>query len=206
MKIQIDGKEKKFNLSGVESLGALFGLIYDSVKKEGRVVSKIILDSKEISPEREEEIDGVSIEGYSHLDIGTKTPRDIAKESIEDGLLYIDHLEKELREVVGGLRSGSVPKFGRRLMECLEDLTDFLELFISVKETSAVDLGKISIDGKKVDDIETLMLSAIKETVSTREGDGVEHAINSIEMILLPVLDLFRRCMREIDRLMGVSG
>jgi hypothetical protein len=69
-----------------------------------------------------------------------------------------------------------------------------------------VDPRDIIVDGKRVDDLETLMLSAIKETVSTDQGEGVDHTINSIEMILIPVLGLFRKCIIEIDRLMDTEG
>jgi hypothetical protein len=202
MKITIDGKRRSFDSPGDVNLGVLLQIIYEEIRKDGRLVHRITLDGEEISPEKEDALASARITDFDKLEIGTSTHREVAKESIVDSLAFIDHIVKEFRKVVRGLRDNDLESFRNKLMESLQDLSDFVELFSSIKAMSSVDTRKINIDGKRVEDLETLMLSAIKETVSTDQGEGIDHTINSIEMILIPVLDLFKRCILEIDRLM----
>jgi hypothetical protein len=202
MKITIDGKRRSFDLPGDGNLGVLLQIIYEEIRKDGRLVHRITLDGEEISPEKEDALASERITDFDKLEIGTSTYREVAKESIVDSLAFIDQIVKEFRNIVRGLRDNDLESFRDKLMESLQDLSDFVELFSSIKAMSSVDTRKINIDGKRVEDLETLMLSAIKETVSTDQGEGIDHTINSIEMILIPVLDLFKRCILEIDRLM----
>ncbi len=205
MKILVDGKKRDFNTPENGNLGMLLETIYEAIRKDGSLVSRIILDGEEISPEREEALASAGISGFKKLEIGTSTQREVAKETIREGLSFVDYMVKEFRDIVTGLRNDNLESLRKKLMTCLQDLGDFVELFSTIKAMSSVDTRKINIDGKRVEDLETLMLSAIKETVSTDQGEGVEHTINSIEMILIPVLDLFRRCIVEIDALMGTD-
>ncbi len=205
MKILVDGKKRDFNTPENGNLGMLLETIYEAIRKDGSLVSRIILDGEEISPEREEALASAGISDFKKLEIGTSTQREVAKETIREGLSFVDYMVKEFRDIVTGLRNDNLESMRKKLMTCLQDLGDFVELFSTIKAMSSVDTRKINIDGKRVEDLETLMLSAIKETVSTDQGEGVEHTINSIEMILIPVLDLFRRCIVEIDALMGTD-
>lgn len=203
MKILVDGKKRDFNAPENGNLGMLLETIYEAIRKEGSLVSRIILDGEEISPEREDALASAGISDFKKLEIGTSTQREVAKETIREGLSFVDYMVEEFRNIVTGLRNDNLESLRNKLMTCLQDLSDFVELFSTIKAMSSVDTRKINIDGKRVEDLETLMLSAIKETVSTDQGEGVDHTINSIEMILIPVLDLFRRCIIEIDALMG---
>ncbi len=205
MKILVDGKKRDFNAPGDGNLGMLLETIYEDIRKDGSLVSRIILDGEEISPEREEALASAGISDFKKLEIGTSTRRQVAKETIREGLSFVDYMVKEFRDIATGLRNDNLESPRNKLMTCLQDLSDFVELFSTIKAMSSVDTRKISIDGKRVEDLETLMLSAIKETVSTDQGEGADHTINSIEMILIPVLDLFRRCIVEIDGLMGTD-
>lgn len=206
MKITIDGKKRKFELPEADNFGALLEVIYEKIRKEGRLVNRILIDGEEISPEKEEALGPSQLSGFKQLEIVTSSKREVAKESIRDSLAFIDHIVKEFRDLVKGLREGNVDVLGERMMGCLQDLSDFVELFSTIKQMSPVDTRQIIIDGKRVDDLETLMLAAIKETISTDQKEGVHHTINSIEMILIPVLNLFKRCITEIDSTMGRKG
>jgi hypothetical protein len=206
MKITIDGKKRVFKQAKENNLRALLDIIYEEIRKDGRMVQRISIDGEEISPEKEEVLGSTEITEFKKLEIGTSSRQEVAKESIRDALAFIDYLVGQLREVVKGLRKKEGGPTWEMLMASLQDLSDFVELFSSIKQTSSVDPRDIIVDGKRVDDLETLMLSAIKETVSTDQGEGVDHTINSIEMILIPVLGLFRKCIIEIDRLMDTEG
>jgi hypothetical protein len=206
MKVTIDGKKRVFQQAKENNLRSLLEIIYEEIRKDGRMVQRISIDGEEISPEREEALGSTEITEFKKLEIGTSSRQEVAKESIRDALAFIDYLVGQLREVVNGIRNQDGKPTGEMLMTSLQDLSDFVELFSSIKQTSSVDPRDIIVDGKRVDDLETLMLSAIKETVSTDQGEGVDHTINSIEMILIPVLGLFRKCIIEIDRLMDTVG
>lgn len=206
MKVTIDGKKRVFQQAKENNLRSLLEIIYEEIRKDGRMVHRISIDGEEISPEREEALGSTEITEFKKLEIGTSSRQEVAKESIRDALAFIDYLVGQLREVVNGIRNQDGKPTGEMLMTSLQDLSDFVELFSSIKQTSSVDPRDIIVDGKRVDDLETLMLSAIKETVSTDQGEGVDHTINSIEMILIPVLGLFRKCIIEIDRLMDTVG
>lgn len=206
MKVTIDGKKRVFQQAKENNLRSLLEIIYEEIRKDGRMVHRISIDGEEISPEREEALGSTEIIEFKKLEIGTSSRQEVAKESIRDALAFIDYLVGQLREVVNGIRNQDGKPTGEMLMTSLQDLSDFVELFSSIKQTSSVDPRDIIVDGKRVDDLETLMLSAIKETVSTDQGEGVDHTINSIEMILIPVLGLFRKCIIEIDRLMDTVG
>ncbi|NIS75184.1 MAG: hypothetical protein GTO08_07865 [Deltaproteobacteria bacterium] len=206
MIITIDGKKRVFKRAKENNLRALLEIIYEEIRKDGRMVHRISIDGEEISPEKEEELGSTEITEFKKLEIGTSSRQEVAKESIRDALAFIDYLVGQLRGVVNGLRKKEGEPTGGMLMASLQDLSDFVELFSSIKQTSSVDPRDIIVDGKRVDDLETLMLSAIKETVSTDQGEGDDHTINSIEMILIPVLGLFRKCIIEIDRLMDTEG
>lgn len=206
MKVTIDGKKRDFQQAKENNLRSLLEIIYEEIRKDGRMVHRISIDGEEISPEREEALGSTEITEFKKLEIGTSSRQEVAKESIRDALAFVDYLVGQLREVVNGIRNQDGKPTGEMLMTSLQDLSDFVELFSSIKQTSSVDPRDIIVDGKRVDDLETLMLSAIKETVSTDQGEGVDHTINSIEMILIPVLGLFRKCIIEIDRLMDTVG
>jgi len=128
MRLRIDGCDVSLDLPAASTFGDVLAEAGRRVTSEGRVVSRIVVDGREISTSFEREMADRPVAGDAGIEISTTTPAALFREALEGAVDLSFAIRRDAGTILSALRSGDLAAAGPRYAGCIESLGTFFHL------------------------------------------------------------------------------
>jgi len=128
MRLRIDGLEIPLDRSAFSTFGAVLAEAGRLVAADGRVVSRIVADGREISTRLEREMADRPVAGIDGVDITTTTPDLLFREALGGAIDLSLAIRRDAKTILSSLRAGDLPAAGPVYAKCMESLGTFFHL------------------------------------------------------------------------------
>jgi hypothetical protein len=132
MRLRIDGIDVSPDLSAGPTFGAVLAEAGRKVASEGRVVSRIVADGREISTRFEREMADRPSGEIDTVDITTATPDALSREALDGAVDLSLAIRRDAVAILASLRAGDLAAAGPRFAACVESLGTFFRLATAV--------------------------------------------------------------------------
>ena len=126
--MRIDGCDVSLDLPAGSPFGAVLAEAGRKVASEGRVVSRIVADGREISTRFEREMADRPVGEIDAVDITTTTPDALYREALDGAVDLSLAIRRDAVTILSSLRGGDLAAAGPRYAACIESLGTFFQL------------------------------------------------------------------------------
>jgi len=128
MRLLIDGSDVSWDLSALHTFGTVVEEAGRRAAAGGRVVSRVIVDGREISTRLEREIAARPSGEIGEVRITTTTPGALLREALDGALDLSVAILRDVQSVAASIRSGDIPAARSLYVSCVESLATFFQL------------------------------------------------------------------------------
>jgi len=128
MRLRIDGCDVFPDLPAGSTFGAVLVEAGRTVASQGRVVSRIVADGREISTRFEREMADRPVGEIETVDITTTTPDALYREALDGAVDLSLAIRRDAVTILSSLRAGDLAAAGPRYAACIESLGTFFHL------------------------------------------------------------------------------
>jgi len=128
MRLRIDGGDVSLDLSEGSAFCAVLAQAERRVVSEGRVVSRIVVDGREISTRFEREMADRPVGEIDTVDITTTTPDALFRDALDGAVDLSLAIRRDAATILSALRAGHTGAAGPRYAACVESLGTFFQL------------------------------------------------------------------------------
>ena len=128
MRLRIDGGDVSLDLPAGSAFGDALAHAGRKVASEGRIVSRIVVDGREISTRFEREMADRPVGEIDTVDIATTPPDALFREALDGAVDLSLAIRRDAVTILSSLRAGDLAAAGPRYAACIESLGTFFQL------------------------------------------------------------------------------
>ena len=128
MRLRIDGCDVSLDLPAGSTFGAVLAEAGRKVASQGRVVSRIVADGRELSTRFEREMADRPFGEIETVDVTTTTPDALFREALDGAIVLSLAIRRDAETILSTLRAGDLTAAGPRYEACIESLGTFFQL------------------------------------------------------------------------------
>jgi len=132
MRLRIDGCDVSLDLAPGSTFGAVLAEAGRKVVSQGRVVSRIVADGREISTRFEREMADRPVGEVDTVDVTTTTPDALFREALDGAIDLSLTIRRDAETTLSSLRAGDLAAAGPRYAACIESLGTFFQLAAAI--------------------------------------------------------------------------
>jgi hypothetical protein len=204
MRLRIDGCDVSLDLSAGSTFGAVLAEAGRKVASEGRVVSRIVADGREISTRFEREMADRPFAGIAGIEISTTTPDALFREALDGAVDLSLAIRRDVVTILSSLRAGDLAAAGPRYATCIESLGTFFQLAGAVFNAIGAGVFPLAVrPGSAVELPSPPVATAgiLQRLLRTQKGNDWNAVADILEREILPNIDgwsAFFKALREI--------
>jgi hypothetical protein len=204
MRLRIDGCDVSLDLSAGSTFGAVLAEAGRKVASEGRVVSRIVADGREISTRFEREMADRSVDGINGVEISTTTPDALLREALDGAVDLSLAIRRDAVTIVGFLRAGDLTAAGPRYAACIESLGTFFQLAGAVFNAIGTGVFPLSVRPGSAGELPSppdATAGILQRLIRTQKGNDWNAVADILELEILPNIDgwsAFFKALKEI--------
>lgn len=192
MRLRIDGCDVPLDLSAGSTFGAVLAGAGRKVASEGRVVSRIVADGREISTRFEREMDDRPIGGIDTVDVTTTTPDALFREALDGAVDLSLAIRRDAATILSALRAGDLAAAGPRYAACVESLGTFFQLAGAVFNAIGTGVFPLAVRPESAGELPTPPLATagiLQRLLRAQKGNDWSAVADILEKEILPNID-----------------
>ena len=192
MRLRIDGFDVPLDPSAGSTLGAVLAGAGGKVAAEGRVVSRIVADGREISTRFEREMDDRPIGGIDTVDVTTTTPDALFREALDGAVDLSLAIRRDAATILSALRAGDLAAAGPRYAACVESLGTFFQLAGAVFNAIGTGVFPLAVRPESAGELPTPPLATagiLQRLLRAQKGNDWNAVADILEKEILPNID-----------------
>jgi len=204
MRLRIDGGDVSLDLSEGSAFCAVLAQAERRVVSEGRVVSRIVVDGREISTRFEREMADRPVGEIDTVHITTTTPDALFREALDGAVDLSLAIRRDAVTILSSLRAGDLAAAGPRYAACIESLGTFFQLAGAVFNAIGTGLFPLAVRPGSAGELPSppLATAGILQRLLRAQKENDWNAVADIlELEILPNIDgwsAFFKALKEI--------
>jgi hypothetical protein len=204
MRLRIDGCDVSLDLSAGSTFGAVLAEAGRKVASEGRVVSRIVADGREISTRFEREMADRPVAGINGIEISTTTPDAMFREALDGAVDLSLAIRSDVVTILSSLRAGDLAAAGSRYATCIESLGTFFQLAGAVFNAIGTGVFPLAVRPGSAGELPSPPFATagiLQRLLRTQKGNDWNAVADILEREILPNIDgwsAFFKALKEI--------
>ncbi|HEY6097124.1 MAG TPA: hypothetical protein VIU83_03635 [Candidatus Deferrimicrobium sp.] len=204
MRLRIDGRDVSLDLPAGSTFGAVLAGAGRKVAAEGRVVSRIVADGREISTRFEREMADRPVVEIDTVDVTTTTPDALFREALDGAVDLSLAIRGDAVTLLASLRAGDLAAAGPRYATCIESLGTFFQLAGAVFNAIGTGVFPLAVPPGSAGELPTPPLATagiLQRLLRTQKGNDWSAVADILEKEILPNIDgwsAFFKALKEI--------
>ena len=178
------------NINTDNSLKELENLVNEYLTKSDHVITDIIVDENIIENKNEEITLGQDISNFNSIEFKSKPRVEIAFETLDSCICYINELNGRIHELVSLYRTNKQDEANALFVEVTTILDLFVQLMSKIQRIFTQSLGLKK--GKQSIELELNLLEVIKQLVPARQKNDMIMLCDLLEYELIANLDQWK--------------
>ena len=204
MRLRIDGCDVSPDLSAGSTFGAVLAEAGRKVASEGRVVSRIVADGREISTRFEREMADRSVGEIDTVDITTTTPDALFREALDGAVDLSLAIRRDAVTILSSVRAGDLTAAGPRYAACIESLGTFFHLAGAIFNAIGAGVFPLAIPPGSTEELPSPPFATagiLQRLLRTQKENDWNAVADILEREILPNIDgwsAFFKALKEI--------
>jgi hypothetical protein len=204
MRLRIDGCDVSLDLSAGSTFGAVLAEAGRKVASQGRVVSRIVADGREISTSFEREMADRPVGEIDTVDVTTSTPDALFREALHGAIDLSLAIRRDAETILASLRAGDLSVAGPRYAACIESLGTFFQLAGAIFNAIGTGVFPLAVRSGSVGELPTpptATAGILQRLVRTQQASDWNAVADILEGEILPNIDgwsAFFKALKEI--------
>lgn len=204
MRLRIDGCDVFLDLPAGSTFGAVLAGAGRKVASQGRVVSRIVADGREISTRFEREMTDRPVGEIDTVDVTTTTPDAMFREALDGAVDLSLAIRRDAVTILSSLRAGDIASAGPRYAVCIESLGTFFQLAGAVFNAIGTGVFPLAVRPGGAGELPTppaATAGILQRLLRTQKGNDWNAVADILEKEILPNIDgwsAFFKALREI--------
>ena len=204
MRLRIDGCDVSLDLSAGSTFGAVLAEAGRRVASEGRVVSRIVADGREISTRFEREMADRSVGEIDTVDITTTTPDALFREALDGAVDLSLAIRRDAVTILSSVRAGDLTAAGPRYAACIESLGTFFQLAGAVFNAIGTGVFPLAVRPGSAGELPSPPFATagiLQRLLEAQKGSDWKSVADILEREILPNIDgwsAFFKALKEI--------
>jgi hypothetical protein len=204
MRLRIDGCDVSLDLPAGSTFGAVLAEAGRKVASEGRVVSRIVADGREISTRFEREMADRSVGEIDTVDITTTTPDALLREALDGAVGLSLAIRRDAVTILSSLRAGDLTAAGPRYAACIESLWTFFQLAGAVFNAIGAGVFPLAVRPGSAGELPSppsATAGILQRMLRAQKGNDWDAVADILEREILPNIDgwsAFFKALKEI--------
>jgi hypothetical protein len=204
MRLRIDGGDVSLDLSAGSAFGAVLAQAGRKVASEGRVVSRIVVDGREISTRFEREMADRPVGEIDTVDITTTTPDALFREALDGAVDLSLAIRRDAVTILSALRAGDLAAAGPRYAACIESLGTFFQLAGAVFNAIGTGVFPLAVRPGSAGELPSPPFATagiLQRLLRTQKENDWNAVADILELEILPNIDgwsAFFKALKEI--------
>jgi len=204
MRLRIDGGDVSLDLSAGSAFCVVLAQAERKVASEGRVVSRIVVDGREISTRFEREMADRPVGEIDTVDITTATPDALFREALDGAVDLSLAIRRDAVTILSSLRAGDLAAAGPRYTACIESLGTFFQLAGAVFNAIGTDVFPLAVRPGSAGELPSPPFATagiLQRLLRTQKENDWNAVADILEREILPNIDgwsAFFKALKEI--------
>jgi len=204
MRLRIDGGDVSLDLSAGSAFCVVLAQAERKVASEGRVVSRIVVDGREISTRFEREMADRPVGEIDTVDITTATPDALFREALDGAVDLSLAIRRDAVTILSSLRAGDLAAAGPRYTACIESLGTFFQLAGAVFNAIGTDVFPLAVRPGSAGELPSPPFATagiLQRLLRTQKENDWNAVADILELEILPNIDgwsAFFKALKEI--------
>ena len=204
MRLRIDGCDVSLDLSAGSTFGFVLAEAGRKVASEGRVVSRVVADGREVSTRYEREMADRPAGEIDTLEITTTTPDVLLREALDGAVDLSLAIRRDAVTTLSSLRAGDLTTAGPRYAACIESLGTFFQLAGAVFNAIGTGVFPLAARSGSASDLPSPpgeTAGILQRLLQTQKGNDWNAVADILEREILPNIDgwsAFFKALKEI--------
>jgi hypothetical protein len=204
MRLRIDGCDVSLDPSAGSTFGAVLAGAGRKVASEGRVVSRIVADGREISTRFEREMADRQVGEIGTVDVTTTTPDVLFREALDGAVDLSLAIRRDAGTILSFLRAGDIAAAESRYAAFIESLGTFFQLAGAVFNAIGTGVIPLAVRPGSAGELPAPPLATagiLQQLLRTRKGNDWSAVADILEKEILPNIDgwtAFFKALKEL--------
>ena len=204
MRLRIDGCDVSLDLSAGSTFGAVLAEAGRTITSEGRVVSRIVADGREISTRFEREMADRSVGEIDTVDITTTTPDALFREALDGAVDLSLAIRRDAVTILSSVRAGDLAEAAPRYAACIESLGTFFQLAGAVFNAIGTGVFPLAVRPGSAGELPSPPFATagiLQRLLEAQKGNDWKSVADILEREILPNIDgwsAFFKALKEI--------
>jgi hypothetical protein len=204
MRLRIDGCDVFLDLPAGSTCGAVLVEAGRKVASQGRVVSRVVADGREISTRFEREMADRPVGEIDTVDVTTTTPDALFREALDGAVDLSVAIRRDAVTILSSLRAGDLAAAGPRYAACIESLGTFFQLAGAVFNAIGTGVFPLAVRPGSAGELPTppdATAGILQRLLQTQKGNDWSAVADILEKEILPNMDGwsdFFKALKEI--------
>ncbi|MHB1012044.1 MAG: hypothetical protein ACYC37_03950 [Desulfobacteria bacterium] len=204
MRLRIDGFDVSLDPPAGPTFGAVLAGAGRRVASQGRVVSRIVADGREISTRFEREMADRPVGEIDTVDVTTTTPGALFREALDGAIDLSLAIRRDALTILSSLRGGDLAAAGPRYGACIESLGTFFQLAGAVFNAIGTGVFPLAVRPGSAAELPTppsATAGILQRLLRTQKGNDWGAVADILEKEILPNIDgwsAFFKALKEI--------
>jgi hypothetical protein len=202
--MRIDGCDVSLDLSAGSTFGAVLAEAGRRVTSEGRVISRIVADGREISTRFEREMADRPVGEINGVEIRTTTPDALFREALDGAVDLSLAIRRDAVTILSSLRAGDLAAVGPRYTTCIESLGTFFQLAGAVFNAIRAGVFPLAVRPGSAGELPSPPFATagiLQRLLEAQKGSDWKSVEDILEQEILPNIDgwcAFFKALKEI--------
>ncbi len=205
MRLRIDGCDVSLDLSEGSTFGVVLAGAGRKVASEGRVVSRIVADGREISTRFEREMADRPVGKIDTVEITTMTPDALFREALDGAVDLSLAIRRDAVTILSSLRAGDLAAAGSWYATCIESLGTFFRLAGALFNAIGTGVFPLAVRPGSAGELPTPPEATgriLERLLRAQRGNDWNAVADILEKEILPNIDgwsAFFKALKEIS-------
>jgi len=205
MRLRIDGCDVSLDLPAGSTFGAVLAEAGRKVASQGRVVSRIVVDGREVSTRFEREMNDRPGGEIDAVDVTTTTPDALFREALDGAVELSLAIRRDTVTILSSLRAGDVAAAGPRYAACIESFGTFFQLAGAVFNAIGTGVFPLAVRSASTEELPTPPDSTagiLQRLLRAQKASDWNAVAGILEGEILPNIDgwsTFFKALKEIE-------
>lgn len=204
MRLRIDGCDVSLDLSAGSTFGVVLAEAGRKVASEGRVVSRIVADGREISTRFERKMADRPVGEINEVEISTTTPDALFREALDGAVDLSLAIRRDAVTILSSLRAGDLTAAGPRYAACIESLGTFFHLAGAIFNAIGTGVFPLAVRPGSAGELPSpppATAGILQRLLRAQKGNDWNAVAHILEREILPNIDgwsVFFKALKEI--------
>jgi hypothetical protein len=192
MRLRIDGTDVSLDLPAGSTFGALLAEAGRKVAAQGRVVSRIVADGREISTRFEREMADGPVGEVDTVDVTTTTPEALFRVALDGAIDLSLAIRRDTETILSSLRAGDLAGAGFRYSACIESLGTFFQLAGAIFNAIGTGVFPLAVRSGSAGELPTPPVATagiLQRLLRTQKASDWNAVADILEGEILPNID-----------------